>query len=302
MYVQFVRSSGIWAIITFLLIASTAIAQSLSPNNQTTREPAQQNSASSKKPENKDHSGSANVPIATKSLTSDPNPSQAQVFKTDHEDKASNELRLTISTEWLAIFTFGLVIVGLIQVGLFAWQLSLMRSSLIDTNNAARAANKSAEAAEQTVKIMQDTAQRQMRAYISVNGITDWTVDEGYIGFRLTIRNTGQTPAYNLRSGSKVSIAPFPRMDPLPHVPLTEKSLATLGPATEQYLIPYGHALSTSELAGFEKTEVAIYIHGRIEYHDAFGQLRVTSFTKVKRKSLNGNLVIGIDKDGNDAT
>ncbi len=74
-------------------------------------------------------------------------------------------------------FTFLLVLVALFQLGLFWWQLTLIRESLDDTKVAADAAMKSAKAASTqadiaagTLETMQEIAKNQLRAYLGVAG------------------------------------------------------------------------------------------------------------------------------------
>ncbi|MGB7097644.1 MAG: hypothetical protein WBD95_02600 [Xanthobacteraceae bacterium] len=122
-------------------------------------------------------------------------------------------------------FTFLLVIVGGFQVALFVWQLRLIRDSLDDAKEAADAAKEAADASKiqavtgrETLKTIQDTALRQLRAYVFAEPITFanylFNIPSRGVGaqpyggiggshrkihFEITFKNTGQTPAYEFR-------------------------------------------------------------------------------------------------------
>lgn len=70
----------------------------------------------------------------------------------------------------------GLLAVAMIQAALFVWQLTLMRRSIGDTRKAANAAGAgataardAAEAARDSVRLMDRTAERHLRAYVFID-------------------------------------------------------------------------------------------------------------------------------------
>jgi hypothetical protein len=116
-------------------------------------------------------------------------------------------------------FTFLLVVVGGLQLGFFAWQLRLIRESLDDTKIAAEAAKQSADAAKiqaetarDTLKVMQDTAERQLRAYVYLDVLgrpypPPPKVPDRY-SVALVIKNSGSTWARNVRVRHVKSVDP----------------------------------------------------------------------------------------------
>jgi hypothetical protein len=70
----------------------------------------------------------------------------------------------------VAIFTLCLVFVGAAQAVLFLVQLRLIRQSLTDAKIAAEAAKESADATKASVELSRQTAERQLRAYVYIDG------------------------------------------------------------------------------------------------------------------------------------
>jgi len=70
-----------------------------------------------------------------------------------------------------------------------------------------RIATESANAAKLTVQTMDDTAQRQLRAYISITGgeMVEKIEGSNIFGFKVTFKNAGQTPAMTLSPGRNAS-------------------------------------------------------------------------------------------------
>jgi hypothetical protein len=109
-----------------------------------------------------------------------------------------------------------LVIIGGFQLVLFYWQLRLIRKSQDDAKTPAEASKSSADAAkvqaeiaQTTLSTMQDTAERQLRAYMCMHGggirlvkFQEQMFIEGYV----RLKNFGQTPAYDHRSWVRIEV------------------------------------------------------------------------------------------------
>ncbi|MBI5316761.1 MAG: hypothetical protein HZB34_12375 [Nitrospirae bacterium] len=150
----------------------------------------------------------------------------------------------------------------------------------------------------------EDTAKRQLRAYISITGgeLVERNEGSNIIGFQVHFKNAGQTPAYDVLSGAQCTIMDLPRNAPLPLVPLTEKSKSTFGPGIDSSLFPTMKIPTSEQKTAIDNRKAAIYIHGRIEYRDAFDRGQTTNFNLIYRMTNTGRYIIGNDKDGNDAT
>jgi hypothetical protein len=202
-----------------------------------------------------------------------------------------------LSRDATGFFTPWLVIIGGVQLGFFLWQLVLIRESLDDAKIAADAAKESADAAKQlaqattsqaaiardTLGTMQDTAQREMRAYC-VPIYVGLVHQDATFRFepRLQLLNTGRTPAYDVSYRANADVLPFPLPDDFdfPHPDFPAQSNATLGTAqtfTMAAAIP--NRLSDEEIETIKiGVSHRIYIWGTAFYRDAFGADRHTHF------------------------
>jgi hypothetical protein len=113
-----------------------------------------------------------------------------------------------LNWQWLmhdaaGFFTFVLVVVGVLQLGLFAWQLTLIRKSLTDTRIAADAAKDAANAANIQAHIAERTLSEVERPWLFIEGATisrrempgeqPLIPNHWYISFRC--KNVGRMPA-----------------------------------------------------------------------------------------------------------
>jgi hypothetical protein len=131
------------------------------------------------------------------------------------------------------------------------------------------------------VKGADKTAERQLRAYVNVRSpkITNLATGVGDVLISIPIRNSGQTPAYDLSIWSDVDSADFPTSASSFDLPTTPAvGRITIGPASEHWYEFSISALTAAEL----ETSQALYVHGKIQYRDAFGVSRRTNFCLVK--------------------
>jgi hypothetical protein len=189
----------------------------------------------------------------------------------------------------VAIFTVLLVAVGIGQLFLFWWQLDLIRTSLKDTKESADAAKVSADASTNAVKLAERTAKVQLRAYLALSTLSPLPDTYGGLGVRndnsivvqFYIKNTGQTPAYEIVTTLELEI----------DYPCAHDRLA----ATQKVIPPKiggmvnpGEAITSgrefyNRYNPFEIDEVIqgrkhFHIFGKIEFMDAFKQRRWITF------------------------
>jgi archaellum component FlaG (FlaF/FlaG flagellin family) len=167
-----------------------------------------------------------------------------------------------------------------------------------------RATNKLWDAGERQLAHLNETAERQLRAYVNVMKITVETSGNEHT-FSIEIKNFGQTPAYNELVETAVAFAYFP----LVHELTLDKSKVTgpsvLAPGAMHHVkIETNSPFSAEELVQVRQGTGAIYIFGRIEYNDAFANFRQTTF----RHMIGGDAIISpsgncaIAREGNEAT
>jgi hypothetical protein len=152
-----------------------------------------------------------------------------------------------------------------------------------------------------------DTAQRQLRAYVFPQNseIRKFGSDQSPEGW-VEIRNTGNTPAYKLQRRGGIMLTPFPAQRFPEHDWTTPSSKSDLGPGGEVYLGPitFPNAFTREQIARVVSGESAIYLWGEIRYIDAFKQPRTTKFRHFYRG--NGTAQYGTvptvhDNEGNES-
>jgi hypothetical protein len=160
------------------------------------------------------------------------------------------------------------------------------------------------------VRGAEDTAERQLRAYVSVDkarviGVNGSQQPKAHV----VIKNYGQTPAYELLHWTGMEVETWPHPDNFDFV-LGTLAKHTLGPGAfihgyqDRFLKGPPRALTTEQHAGLRDKSMALYVFGEIRYKDAF---RKTRFTKYKMM-IGGP--VGMDEsgalvtceEGNDAT
>jgi hypothetical protein len=214
------------------------------------------------------------------------------------------ERREYVPDWWMIALTFGLFLVAVVQAGMFWRQLRIMSAGLRDTRQAADAATQSAIATKASVGLAEDTAERQLRAYVLVLQLeldmseTPPLPDEGKAALKLAIKNWGLTPAYDVRVYAETRF--FPR---------TSEQAGFVDarmPGVPKGTIPPG-GIVYSTIPGDSGEEVRrmlrrqtydLFLFGRIEYVDTFGVRRYSNFRRVRMR--HGHDFVAAD-EGNDS-
>jgi hypothetical protein len=137
-------------------------------------------------------------------------------------------------------------------------------------------------ATQQTLRHAQDTAARQLRAYVRVEPGSVKNLDTVPQGF-VKITNGGQTPAHNLRVAIRLvflksSEGPFPQMlrDKVKYAPIS----ISLNPG--QVLFPNASddrgPLGSESIRMIANKQARMEVFGRVDYQDAFGVDRRSVF------------------------
>lgn len=197
--------------------------------------------------------GTEQNPIAIKILPSQQSDAEATEQEKHREEKSENDRLLTISTICMAIAT--------IALALFTFALWwATRRLVIDSN---------------------ESSKRQLRSYVSVvaTGKIPNSLNPLLPAFQIKIRNTGQTPAADVRSWRGIGIHELPLVTELkPPVAVTDTDLV-IGSQCESVLpIRRARPFTTEQINGVQMGTHAIYVFGRVEYRDVFDDLHFTDF------------------------
>ncbi len=143
-------------------------------------------------------------------------------------------------------------------------------SSGVETNHALEIAERNAEAATAQVAVAQDTAKRQLRAYLTTADLIvaqERAPDGSVMRYRIAVKwqNTGQTPAINVCvDGDIITFdAPPDWSDPRFGVILEPEKQVLIGPGNNIFL---RRSIAISEITPLRK----VYLISVVEYNDTF--------------------------------
>jgi hypothetical protein len=187
-----------------------------------------------------------------------------------------------------------------VQIGIYQRQTRVMALTLRATARSVRASQRSANAAENAVTKSdailvhaQDTAKKQLRAYVFFEGASlkdgpskavltggqvPGSIMSGCANVTINIKNFGQTPAYNVRH---TSVIKFDSVDAADTIALNpeDKTPTTIAPTKST--ISSNATREPLAIRGLEELKNAkafITIYGRIIYDDVFGDPHWTNY------------------------
>ncbi len=231
-----------------MLLTAILIAQVAHSESQPKPKPHQ-----SQKPTDSEQRGTDQNPLSIKILSS-PQSEAESVKREDHrKEKAEEDRWLVKSTVWLAVVTTFLAVFTALL-----WLAT--RKLVIDAK---------------------ETSKRQLRAYISVTatGRIPNSVNPTLPAFQIKIKNTGQTPAYGVKSWRGIGIHEFPLVTELQPMGSVTNADTVVGSRCDSVLpVRRTTPFAPEQVKGVTDGTHALYIFGRIEYKDAFGDTRFTDF------------------------
>lgn len=141
-----------------------------------------------------------------------------------------------------------------------------------------------------------DTAKKQLRAYISIEEYGVRNFDIGKPEFSFRYRNNGQTPAYDVRFFTWIAVLPYPLPKNFPHDDVREDSTVsrtTVGPGVYQRgYKPIDTALTPPEIAEIiDGSTRRLYFMGVARYSDVFKQPHETWFCVFIGGSTLANII-----------
>jgi hypothetical protein len=200
------------------------------------------------------------------------------------------------ATAGLAAFTLGLALVAFFQ----------MR----DARRSIRAAEASAAAAVKQITVAEDTAQRQLRAYVFADrssmtlvndkgDILSFTAEKDpnfnipavFVQVLTVFKNYGLTPAHEFRYFRDVDVANLQKSDDPDAVRDYEDTKDTIGPGME-YPITTRRCITKEEFTEVKNRVKEIFSMGQIHYTDIFGKRQSASFCHVNGAMKDGGWVI----------
>jgi hypothetical protein len=203
---------------------------------------------------------------------------------------------------------------GIVAVGVSNWAVLLLKHTLIATRagiqqarDGTHAAIIAAQVAQRQVDITEDTAKRQLRAYLSIKEAKSSRNDEERLVLQISFINAGQTPAYNVAVNITMHIHDVEddfdyAVPSYADLPLR---FGTIGPGRDFTVMRSRTETNGSEVEQWIKEgKTALVIYGEVLYDDAFDDPKATSF-RIMYDAAAANSVDGtlsVCQEGNDAT
>lgn len=257
-------------------ILALVVAASAAASNPPVKQQAEQASAPKHEPES-DYRGTEKAPFVVRVQAVPPPTEEERREKAEERhDKADSDWWLVKLTAALAVATIALV---------FATGL-LWRST------------------KKLVTEAEDTAKRQLRAYVSTD--TEVVTIDGALPkvptHGIILRNHGQTPANQITHWTRLLVAEFPLKEPLDRSePVDVVIKSVLHPGADRHIVAEKD-LTDDEFGAIMKDGYALYFWGDVKYIDVFNNPQSTRFTYFLDR---GAFKIGKwahYKDGNDST
>jgi hypothetical protein len=250
--------------VLLLLVCAGAYSQEPSPGTGQGAEKPKSEAKQAKTGTAYEQRGSANSPLFVKTL-----PAPKTEAETNHEhfqyhEKPLLDKWLTYSTIFLSVVTFFLALFTA-----FLWG---------STSKLVRGAN--------------ETAERELRAYVCVESSSgaESREDPSWPTFKIEAKNFGKTPAFDVITWIGVAVQEYPMTSEFPNPPDEEpQSKTILGPECNTTLIgTFRRKPNAFEVGAVNNGTGAIYVQGRVDYKDAFGKPRFTTFCLVWRGAIKG--------------
>lgn len=161
----------------------------------------------------------------------------------------------------------------------------------------------SAKAAVRSAQVAEETAERQLRAYVGLDKAKIVRSQDRVMRCVVEIKNFGQTPAYkvsplvNIRGANKADLIAFEQTEQIVSDGLT------IGPGTFVTLEGLlGEVMTQEREDAVRGGHSIVYVYGSVEYFDAFDKRRTTTFRLYLRESVFGDGKLKNCAEGNNAT
>lgn len=128
--------------------------------------------------------------------------------------------------------------------GVTTWAVLLTLLAIAEqtyhTRRAAEATELSVRASDRAYTLAENTAKRQLRAYIVARNSHLVVHEDGFVEPKIELMNCGQTPAYDVRGGTICRFTLYPVTPPKPMSDNLRMSRSTLGTGHGFWLLPPG--------------------------------------------------------------
>ena len=198
---------------------------------------------------------------------------------------------MALWTKRVGQFTIALAFIAVISAAISFYMWREMRKAGDDTKQLVKAA-------QDAVAIAKDTAERQLRAYVMVEGISA-SIKDGKVSVTATFKNAGQTPAYDLISEMYVIVGNPDGM--------SIKDVDTRKPVGPMFVganmsVSHGGELDMSDIIDFVWSDpnATVIVRGTVTYRDIFGKLRKLTYKRRRTQVFADKWGMIVTPDGNE--
>jgi hypothetical protein len=162
-------------------------------------------------------------------------------------------------------------------------------------------------AGEKQRKLSEDTARRQLRAYVFVAQVEIVDVGTSNVNAAVIIRNTGQTPAYDVTVSTGANAFNIPgnvTFTPTPVGPDSSRFIFGPDGLGRRNISLHSIIGAQTAIAAIKNGNGALYVWGEILYKDAFGEGQHTRFRHMigGTASWPSDNMMTVCQDGNEAS
>jgi HAMP domain-containing protein len=215
-----------------------------------------------------------------------------EIIQATHEhERAESDL---VAQSDMALWAFWMTIVSAGALTATGLGVYWVRETLVETRKAVKAA-------DDAVAVTRDIGKRQLRAYITVIA-ESIAISPGQVKVNLFGKNTGQTPALNVRTWSVVAIDSPPFDEDWLNDSEYPSSVSDVGANGDIRMYAYGPHEITPGLADALRAGIlGCWVYGTVWYEDFFGEGRITRF-RFALSVDNENFVLMPADTGNEMT
>lgn len=154
---------------------------------------------------------------------------------------------------------------------------------------------------EKALGLNNDTAKKQLRAYVAVENASI-TYDEKTHIFHgnVIVINSGQTPAHNVAGTACLHFEPRQFKGDLGLCAFDRQSGFTMASRVEQ-TFPCDGSLRPNEIPLYYGNQITAWLAGEVRYRDIYDQEHVTKFRFVQTGPLSSQIQIAFDLAGNES-
>ena|ERR1017187_7927720 len=193
---------------------------------------------------------------------------------------------------WTFYFAFAVAATAVLQVIGIAFQIAIFRKQTAIMEGSLGAIKRQAD-------LMDDTAKRQLRAYLGISKSLVKFTEDGALEAQFHIKNTGQTPAYEVKVWRWAIVREYPLSGPLPHPAITPiRTSGMLSSQDKRIIVAEKFKAPDVVMQAINTPEAAFFVYGEIAYKDVFGD----SYTLEYRMIYGGPAGTRTFKDTNGVT